>query len=226
MTALYMGAGYHGGAYLFFHVIFGSRWHRVAAGFLPVTMFTISMLLATILHWDRFDFRHFPFLLWFGLYIATPFLVPWLWLRNRDVDPGKPEASDVVVPSLARRGLQGLGVVMLGFAVASFAIPEITFRLWPWALTPLTARVLGGWFALLGVGGLVISADSRWSAWKAGLESIALWHLLVLVGAVIRRQDFNNGSLINWYLLSVLLVLIGMVVLYIAMEMKSRETTR
>ncbi len=60
MTAAFMGAGYLGGSWLFISTVFGRRWHRVAAGFLPVTTFTIFMLLATIVHWDRFDSRPYP----------------------------------------------------------------------------------------------------------------------------------------------------------------------
>jgi len=224
MTARFMGAGYLGGAWLFANAIFGHRWHRVAAGFLPVTTFTAAMLLATILHWSRFDLGHFPFQVWLVLYIATPYLVPWLWLRNRLADPGTQEADDLVVPALARWSLGLLGAFLLGFALLGFASPAWLISAWPWTLTPLTARVLGGWLALLGVGGLVISRDRRWSAWRVGLQSIVLWQLLVVVAALLSPADFK-ASLVNWYLISVLVVLVGMVVLFVQMEFRRRKAT-
>lgn len=222
MTAMFMGAGYLGGAWLFANALFGRRWHRVAAGFLPVTTFTVAMLLATILHWSRFDIRHFPFQLWLGLYILTPFLVPWLWLRNRVTDPGTPEAQDVLMPSLPRWSLGLLGAFLLGFALLGFASPAWLLSIWIWKLTPLTARVLSGWFALLGVGGLVISRDRRWSAWRVGLQSIGLWHLLVVIAALLNPTDFTAG-LLNWYLVSVVLVLLGMLVLFVQMESRRKK---
>jgi len=222
LTAMFMGAGYLGGAWLFTNAIFGRRWHRVAAGYWPVTTFTAAMLLTTILHWSRFDLRHFPFQLWLGLYIVTPFLVPWLWLRNRVTDPITAEADDVEVPSLARWSLGTLGVFLLGFALVGFVSPAWMVSIWTWKLTPLTARVLGGWFALLGVGGLVISRDRRWSAWRVGLQSIGLWHLLVVIAALLNPADFTAG-LVNWYLISVILVLVGMLVLFLQMEGKRRK---
>ncbi len=82
MTAAFMGTGYLGGAYFFARVVTARRWHRVATGFLAVTAFTWCTLLATLLHWDRFDFRHLGGLLWLALYLVTPFLVPWIWWRN------------------------------------------------------------------------------------------------------------------------------------------------
>jgi len=217
MTAAFMGAGYLGGSWLFISAIFGRRWHRVAAGFLPVTTFTIFMLLTTILHWERFDIRHIPFLLWLGLYVITPLLVPLMWWRNRVTDPGTPEPGDQIAPALARWSLRLLGALLLIFAVGGFIFPERLISLWPWALTPLTARIMSGWFGLLGVGGLVIGSELRWSGWKVGLQSIGLWHLLVVIAAVIYQEDFPVG-LLNWYLVSVLLVLVGMVALYLAME--------
>jgi hypothetical protein len=221
MTAMFMGAGYIGGAWLFINAIFGRRWHRVAPGFWPVTTFTVSMLLATIIHWELFDLTHFPFILWLILYVVTPFLVPLTWLLNRSVDPGAPEESDVVVPTMARRSLLVLGVVLLAFALGGFTNPGWLIDLWPWTISTLTARTMSGWLALLGVGGIVISADTRWSAWKVGLQSIGLWHLLVVVAAFVRRADFHNG-LGNWYLASVVVVLVGMFTLYLMMEGKLR----
>lgn len=222
MTAMFMGAGYIGGAWLFINAIFGRRWHRVAPGFLPVTAFTVAMLIATILHWDNLDPSHFPFILWLVLYIVTPFLVPFVWLLNRSADPGTAEESDVVVPKIARWSLLLLGVILLAFALGGFVRPSWLIDIWPWTLSPLTARVMSGWFALLGVGGIVISSDTRWSAWQVGLQSIGLWHLLVVVAAFLRRDDFSGG-LGNWYLVSVLVVLAGMASLYFIMEGKRRE---
>lgn len=221
MTAMYMGAGYIGGAWLFINAIFGKRWHRVAPGFLPVTTFASAMLLATVFHWDVFEPSHFPFILWMALYVVTPFLVPLVWWLNRPADPGTAEEGDVVVPRWARWSLRGLGVILLGFALVGFVRPNLLIEIWTWTLSPLTARIMSGWLGLMGVGGIVISADARWSAWKVGLQSIGLWHLLVVVAAFLRRADFLNG-LGNWYLVSVVVVLVGMLLLYLMMEGKRR----
>lgn len=222
IMAVFMGAGYLGGSWLFIHAVFGRRWHRVAPGYLPVTTFTIAMLLATFIHWDRFDKQHFPFLLWLILYLATPFLVPWMWFRNRRVNSVQPEPGDLRVPVFARMGLGALGTFLVLFALSGFIFPNWLAGLWPWKLTLLTARVLSGWLALLGVGGLVISRESRWSSWKIGLECIMIWHVLVIVGAALHPADFQNG-LVNWYLASVLLVVLGMMILYILMEIQRRS---
>ncbi len=222
IQAMYVGAGYLGGGYLFIRAIFGKQWHRVAAGFLPVTAFTISMLLLTILHWSTFDLGHFPFQLWLILYIVTPILVPWLWLHNRHADPREPDPGDVLVPLPVCRLMGIFGAVLLIFALLGFVFPNWLIGLWPWGLGPLSARAISGWISLLGIGGLVIGRERRWSSWRIGLESIALWHILVLVAAVFNSADFKEGNLVNWYTVSVFLVVAGMVMLYVWMENRRR----
>jgi hypothetical protein len=223
MTAHFIGAGYLGGAYFFFRVSTSKRWHRVAAGFLPVTAFTWFMLLATILHRDRFDLGHFPFQLWLILYVVTPFLVPWLWLRNRVTDPGTPESGDVVVPGFIRWVTGSIGVLFAGCALLFFLSPTTAIAIWPWTLSPLTARVLAGWFALFGVGALVVSQDSRWSAWRIEIESIVLWQLLVLAAAVFNLPDFDSP--LNWYLVAVVAGLLAFVAIYIDLGWRRRQLT-
>ena len=128
----------------------------------------------------------------------------------------------MTVPGTARWSLLLLGILLLAFAVVGFINPSWLIGVWQWKLAPLTARVMSGWFALLGVGGIVISRDSRWSAWKVGLQSIGLWQLLVLAAAYSNAEEFRSG-LGNWYVVSVIFVLVGMVVLYVGMERIRRK---
>lgn len=214
LLAMYIGAGYVGGAYFFAHVVFGREWHRVGTGFWSVTTFATSMLIATIFHWERFDLTHFPFQLWLILYAVTPFLIPYLWWRNRPQDPHILEAGDKEIPKWSRQIMLAIGVGLAIFALVGFFVPSWLVSFWPWPLTLLTARLLSGWHALLAVGGLAIGREARWSAWKVPLESIALWHVLVLLAIFIRAEDFNSGSAVNWYTAAVLTIILGIGGLY------------
>lgn len=221
VMAAYVGAGYIGGAYLFVHVLFGRSWHRVAAGFPAVTAFTVSMLLVTWLHWNRYSVDHFPFQLWFGLYLVTPILVPALWALNRGRDPGTAQDDDPAVPRAVRTlvGVFGVGLGLI--VVASFVEPRLLISFWPWPLTELTAHLLAGWGALLAVSNLYVAFEPRWSAWRIGVQSIALWHILYLAAAIMHPQDFTQG-LLNWHVLSVTAILVAMMGLYMTMERRIR----
>ncbi len=198
MTALAMGAGYAMGAYFFARVLLSNRWHRSAPGFLPITSFTIMMLHATLLHWDRFHQGTVAFALWFVVYAITPFLVPLIWLRNHSVDPSLPEPDDVEVAVWIRRasGLAGLAIVLA--AIAVFLIPDLAIRIWPWQLTPLTARVLSGWMMLFGAGGIALSREAWWSSgWRLMVESAIVAAILFLIGTARALTDWRIDNPLN-----------------------------
>ncbi len=222
MTARYLGAGYLGGSWLFLNTAFGKRWHRVQVGFLPVTTFTWLMMLATFIHWDRFATGNLGFILWLILYILTPFLVPVLWLYNRKTDTGEPEIPDVTLPRVVLQIFKYSGIGALVFVALGFLFPDFLIQIWPWTLSTLTARVICGWIALLGVGMFVLSIETRWSGWKVPLESIVIWHLLVLVSYALNPADFKNG-LVNWYSLLVGILLAVAFCLYPWMEIRKRK---
>jgi hypothetical protein len=222
MTSLFIGSGYLGGSWLFINALFGKRWHRIQGGFLAITAFTWFMLFATFLHWDRFSHGTLGFTAWFVLYLITPFLVPALWMYNRRTDDGQPEESDLVNPSAVRWLTRLFGTVVLVAALTGFLLPDFFIRIWPWTLTPLTARVMSGWVALLGVGAFSMAADSRWSAWRAPMESILIWHGLVLVAMGMTAPDFTTG-LLNWYTLFIVMMVLALVGYYLWMEMRRRK---
>ena len=218
LTAVFMGAGYVSGAYLFIFAVIGKKWHHIAHGFLPVSTFAGAMLIATFLHYDRFIHENLAFVLWFGLYFITPFLIPWLWIRNRKTDPLIPEAGDRLVPKFIRWTIGTIGIISLAFWVVNFINPPLLIAIWPWKLSPLTTRVVSGFGMLVGVGATILSREQRWSAWRYTIQSIALWQVLMVFGCLVHRQDFVNGSLVNFYFIGIILVLIILSLLYLGME--------
>lgn len=222
LTAAVMGAGYLGGAYFFLRVLLERRWHRVAGGYLPVTAFTALMLAATLLHWDTFDPGHWPFWVWLALYVLTPILVPLVWYLNRGTDSGAPEADDYLLPPVVGRVLIVAGIILLVGMVWAFLSPEVAIRLWPWPLTPLTARVVAGWQALLAVGALTLGRERRWSGWHIPFQSILLWQTLILVAAVLRRDAFGPAGPLNWFVLLTAAGIALSIGLYVIIERRRR----
>ena len=219
MTAVWMGAGYLGGAYFFLRVLLDKQWHRVHTGFGAVTAFTWAMLLTTGLHWSRFDLGHLPFQIWLVLYVVTPFLVPFIWRRNHTVFSNAPESNDIVVPAIARAGMTLVGFFMLLSCLICYVAPEVAISYWPWQLTPLSARVMGGWFALMGVGGFMMARETRWSGWQYEVESIIfVWQGLVLIGAFMHADDFKPGT--AWFFVAEAVSMIMLLILYFIMQNK------
>ena len=224
ITPILMGAGYITGAYFFARVFLETRWHRVQVGFLPITAFAASMGLATVLHWDRFNHHHTSFYAWTLLYAITPFIVPGLWLRNRKADPGTPEPDDVAIPVPVRWAVGVAGAVVLGTGVLLFLFPQAMIAIWAWTLTPLTARVVGGWLTLPGILCLGIAGDSRWSAARLAVQSQALGFLLILIGIARAWSDFNQARPLTWVFVGGMGgMFVGVVALYVTLEARHRR---
>ena len=223
MTAMMLGAAYMGGIYFFARVVLARQWHVVKAGFLPVTTFASLLGIATLLHWDKFTTGHISFITWAGLYFTTPFLVVAVWLSNRRTDPREPSAGSRLIPAWLRWAFGLVGGVTLAISLLLFLQPQLMIAVWPWTLTPLTARVVGAMFALPGLVGLCLASDRRWSAALIILQAQALSIGLILVAVLRAWSDFDPASPAIWLFVGGLGgLLIGIGIVYALLERKQK----
>ncbi|MEF8842275.1 MAG: hypothetical protein V5A62_11715 [Haloarculaceae archaeon] len=223
MTPVLMGAGYGAGVYFFYRVATADEWHRVAPVFPGIATFTWFMAVATVRHWGNFNHDHYTFLLWVFLYAVTPVLVPAVWWVNRRTDPGEVSTDDVRLPRVVRALGGGLGLLLTVGAVALFVVPGAMIGSWPWAVSPLTTRILAGWFALFGVVNAVVVIDPRWSATLLLVQSQLLGFVLVLIGVVRSWDDFDPSSPLTWGVVGGMTLYLGAVlVLYLVVESRLR----
>ena len=228
MTPLFLGAAYGAGVYFFGRGFVTPDWHRIAAGFPAIALFAAMMLLATLLHWDRFNGGDAPtmaaisFYAWVGVYIVSPFLVAGIWLANRDVDDGEPAPVDTVVPAAVRFGARASGVAMLLAAALFFLFPQAAIDVWPWDLTELTARVMASFIAEAGALALLLSLDPRWSAWRILVQTAALGSALLAVALARGSEDLDTANPLAWLLIAGIgLTLIGAAALSYALDRRA-----
>jgi hypothetical protein len=185
------------------------------------------MFVATLLHWDRFSHGNIAFWAWASIYAITPLLVLGTWLRNRSADPGTADARDAPIPLALRWALGILGAIVLTVGIFLFAAPGVLVTVWPWSLTPLTARVIGSCFALTGTFGLTIVGDHRWTSARIALQSQALGVTLILVGSARAWGEFDSGKLVTWLFVGGLAaMLVAIVAAYFTLERRMRAATR
>lgn len=227
MTPMMLAAAYAGGIYFFTRVALAKHWHLVKLGFLPVTAFATLLGIATILHWDRFNHSHISFFTWAALYFTTPFLVFAVWLRNRTTDPGTAEPHEVLIPQAIRLFLGVVGVMTLAVSVLLFLQPALMIHLWPWMLTPLTARVAGAMFALPGMVGLGIALEKRWSAARIILEAQACSIVMILIATVRAWSDFAQSNPSTWLFVGGLsFLLAALAALYVGIDLHRRNLVK
>lgn len=222
MTPMTLGGVYLGGAYFFVRATRAPHWHSLKAGFVSVATFASLMGVATVLHWDRFNHSHVAFWLWAGLYFTTPFLVLGAWLANRRTEPPA-AADDLFLPGAARLVIGALGLLAVGVGLMLFLLPAQAIDLWPWAITPLTSRVLGAIF-MLGLAGLGVFVDSRWSAARLMVQVSSVMMALILAAAARAHRDLDGSNPMTWLLLGgFAATLVGAVALSRSMDARARR---
>jgi hypothetical protein len=226
-TALVMGAGYFSGLYFFGCVLTAERWGSIALGFPPIAVFAWLAGITTLLHWDRFNKDHISFFAWAGLYAITPFIVPGLWLLNRSspADTPNPDGKDIPTGFAAAIGAAGLAI--LGCGAALFLTPEMMIPIWPWMLSPLTSRILGSFFILVGLVDLSIAVDRRWGAVRFILESQLIGLALMLLGIPRALDVIDLGNpLAGMLAVGLVLLWLGLAAVYIYMIRQPARVVR
>lgn len=126
-------------------------------GVLTILLFVTLMLIATLLHLDRFHFgvsgavARFAAWFWLFVYVIVP-LVMLALLAVQVRVPGSDPPRQPTLPSWLAWliGLQGTVMAIAGAGL--FVAPTVVGTVWPWVLTPLTGRAVGAWLIALGVG--------------------------------------------------------------------------
>jgi hypothetical protein len=222
MTAMVLGSAYLGGAYFFVCAARARSWHTVKAGFVPVAVFASLMGIATILHWDKFHHGHVAFWLWVLLYFTTPLLIVLVWLRNRRHD-APADADELLLPILAARVPAAVGGLALVWGLFLYLLPAAAIALWPWPLTPLTARVLGA-VTCLGLAGIGARVERRWSSARLPFQVAGVMLTAILVAGVRAHAEFDPGNVLTWVLAAGFVVVAAAVAaLYGRMELQNRR---
>jgi hypothetical protein len=223
MTPLLMGSGYYAGAYYFLRMAIGRSWSRTGTTTPAVATFATIMLIVTLMHWGNFTHDHLAFYIWFIVYVIAPPLVLAIWYFNGKRDPG-PVANDKLVPGFARIGVLALGAGATALAAVMFFAPEMANDFWVWAVSPLTARILAGWFMLSAVTSFVLAYDQRWAIWRIPLETMLIWCVLILAAVPRAWNDFSPTPMAPWLVVGfVSAVGLGTIAFYVYMNMVNEE---
>jgi hypothetical protein len=188
LTSMLLASAYIGGIWFFAAGARRSGWSAISRGMPAVLLFASLLLLATLLHLDRFHAGHISFIAWFGLYLTTPFLaIAAMLLHRRTGDPSR-GAAGYTVPLSARVVLACIGLGSLIAGASLFLGLDAAVSAWPWALTPLTAQVVGAVLTLPGAVNVALLLDGRWSAFRTIFQA-QIVSLVAIVGAILVRQE-------------------------------------
>jgi hypothetical protein len=187
-TAAFLGAAYAAGCALELLAFRRRTWAALRIPFLTILVFTVLTLVASVLHLDRFHLgselamARSAAYLWLAIYILVP-LAMMVVLVIQERRPAEP-VDRVALPVGLRAALVVQGAVMFVVGAALFLVPGTAKALWPWILTPLTARAVAAWLLAFGVGVILAAIDGDLgrldiAAWAYGL--LAVLEIVVVI---------------------------------------------
>ncbi len=208
LTPIFMGANYAGGIGAVW-AMYTNRW-SIARILLPgVFTFAITQLLATLLHIPIFNWHHPVAWAWLFVYVTSPVATALVYL-SMERGYQAPESRQPFLPSIFNRVMSTLSIVTGIIGVALILWPFLfkaegtnsAVSWWAWTLTPLTARVAGGWYLAACVLYATLNREHALDRIKLGLFSLILVNGLQLIGAFLYRDSFNGPTLaVTLYLL-------------------------
>lgn len=228
VNAAFMGAGYLAGTVATALVVFATRsWRSLRVLPLPLVVLSSSLLLATLLHADRFRWDYALTWVWTGVYAGVPFVVAALWWRQERIAPPAPPAHPSLRGVRVASALLGAGLALGSLAL--FVAPGGLKELWPWPLTDLLARTVASWYALIGTSLLVCA----WSL-RRPVEAIIpyatllAWTLLLGLLPLLHPEDIvRDGLQLGvWIALEVALLAVAAAALAVAVPRARAERMR
>ena len=209
LTPVFMGANYFGGVGALW-AMRTNRW-SVARVLLPgILTFAVTQLLATLVHIPIFNWHHPTAWAWLFVYVTSPVAAAIVYFQ---MERGyQPPAG-----RFPRVG-QGFRSVISIFAAIS-AVAGLALWIWPalgrgsaaagavpwwgWSLTPLTARVVGGWYLAAAALYATLARPQVPEGVLVALFGVACATGLELIGALIHGSSFNGWRLMaGLYLLN------------------------
>lgn len=231
LTAAFMGAGYWSAMIAAYAALRQSV--SVALRLTgPTSIAVTSMLgIATFLHLDKFHLNSSALLtrfvtwVWIGVYVVTPFTFLWLWFaygRGLDDTMGaKPFLRWVRLSYLFQAAFTLLAGILL------FLIPALLAPAWAWALTPLTARVVGAWVISYGLACLAVFREDDLLNTTGARASLLAFCVLQFVVLARYFSSVDWTKPLAWiYVLVLLAGVITGVASLLQQSRESKETAR
>lgn len=222
MSAVWVGAGYTFGAVAITTMLLLGRWSASIVPVVSTWPFAVVMLAATIIHNDRFFTNTGNYGVWLLIYAVLPFALPAMYWQGRRHNP-PPSARDTTLPGLLCYGFVSAGLVALVMGLTLVLAPSALDEAWPWHLTPLMSRVVGGWLLFIATGGLYPLFERRYKAYRFYLPVAAFWFAILLVGSLLNRDDFDSNLLATpLYFAALVITVVALLIISAYLEVLQR----
>jgi hypothetical protein len=182
LTAAFLGACYWTAALFTFLAARERVWARTRAVMPGILVAGTLILVATLIHLDKFVMETVRGWVWVILYAGlAPGVLLLLALQRRQPGTDPPVLCPIERGAAVAVALGAAALMLTGAAL--YAFPATAAGWWPWPLTDLTARMVGAWLAAIGVTLGTMRREGDWTRVPAAtiyLAAVAAAHLATL----------------------------------------------
>jgi hypothetical protein len=212
LTAAFLGSGYAAGSVLVLLSLRQTAWANVRVPFLTIVVFVVLTLLATLLHLDKMhfddDFGSLTWLaraaawFWLAVYVVVPVAMLALLVRQERAPGGDPPARHPV-PAVLRVALAVESAVLMVVGALLYVDPTTATSIWPWPLTPFTARVVGAWLVAFGLATALAAVAGDLHRLRTATIAYTVFGVLVLVSVLRYPATMAWDRPVAWIFLAV-----------------------
>jgi hypothetical protein len=183
-------------------------WPHVRVTMAVVAPFAVAATIVTFVTLDPFlAHPHVELAYWILMYSILFVLAPATLIANEVPAGGRLPVTVPLAPA-GRAVFAAAGcLLVVGGVGLLFRLHPVT-SLWPFALTPLVARILGVWLTSLGIAHLWAAADGDRARARPLLLSSPLTGILLALVPLLHRDDVENG-IAAYLVLAAALVAVG-----------------
>jgi hypothetical protein len=208
LTAAALGAFYWASFVLLLSAARASTWAAARTVVLPVTVIAVVLLVITLVHLDRFHTDRLFGIFWVAAYVVVPPLLAIAIAQQLRV-PGEDAHSGRRLPPPLRAALAAEGVVMIAASAVLLLAPDTAADLWPWALTPLTSRVIGAFALGIGLVAALVVRDDDIGPLAGPALAYTVLGALQLLAVAMHESDLGDDDLATGIYLAFLVAVLA-----------------
>jgi len=214
LTAAFLGAAYWSSFVMEYYASRQRIWVHARIAIPAVLIFTGITLIISLIHLDLFHLNE-PSIVtrfltwgWLAVYaVVPPAMIIALFYQVRI--PGLDPPRQHRLPTWFRALLVVHALLLLPVGVTLLAAPSLSPHLWPWALTPLTARAVGAWLVGIGIAAVQSVGENDWRRIQPATMSYATFGVLELIALARYPANVNWGSIAAWVFLFFVVTALG-----------------
>jgi hypothetical protein len=191
-------------------------WPRQRATFVVVAPFAVAATIVTLVTLK--PFRAHPWYelaYWLLMYSILFVAVPLVFALNERAEGGR-LPIEAPFAAAGRAAVAGLGALLVAAGIGLLFDLSYATRLWPFALTPLVARILGVWLGCLGLAHLWAAWDGDRLRGRALLLSMPPTGALLALVPLLHRDDLRadpTGALVAYLVVAGAMAVLPLVAL-------------